>query len=70
MHGSIAIEWHQQKDAFMLDVTIPANTKATVELPIGKVYESNKLWDVKSLQTEHGKICVTIGSGNYHFVVK
>ena len=70
VHGSIAIEWHQQKDAFMLDVTIPANTKATVELPMGKVYESNKLWDVKSLQTEHGKTCVTIGSGNYHFVVK
>jgi hypothetical protein len=70
VYGSIKTEWHQQKDAFVIDVTIPANTTATVELPAGMVYENNKLWPVKDAKTEQGKTLIIIGSGTYHFVVK
>lgn len=33
VYGLISVSWKKSKDAFMMDVTIPANTKATIFFP-------------------------------------
>ena len=35
-HGPIEIEWRQTTAAFELDVTVPAGTEASIELPNGE----------------------------------
>jgi len=75
--GLISTEWKRDNETFSLDVSIPANTSATVYIPAEKesdVQESGKLAskcnDVKFLKLEKGSAVYEIGSGNFHFVSK
>lgn len=71
LYGTIISEWKKEGDAFILNVTIPANTKATIYLPgaAGKqVTESGKA--VKVTSYSKGAAIVKAGAGRYEFVVK
>jgi alpha-L-rhamnosidase len=74
IHGRIRTEWHQTAGKFDLQVTLPANTTATVYLPaknINSVTENGKSLaktaGVKSAKMEADRAVLKIGSGDYHF---
>lgn len=75
IHGRIATDWKINGSKFVLDVTVPANTKATVSIPSASsadVTESGssveKADGIKFLRQEQNKTIVEVGSGTYHFV--
>jgi len=75
VRGRISSEWHQSAGKFDLQVTIPANTTATVYLPaknLKSVREAGKdlaaVAGVKSAKMEANRAVLEIGSGDYHFV--
>jgi alpha-L-rhamnosidase len=77
MYGPVVSAWKLDGDTFTLDVTVPANTRATVTLPTsdpGKVTENGKSLNqaegVSNVRIENGKVCCETGAGRYSFVVK
>lgn len=76
IHGLIQTDWKKSID-FELNLQIPVNTRATVEIPAtlkDLVFESGKSLDkiahLKILERTSEKLIVSIGSGAYHFKVK
>jgi alpha-L-rhamnosidase len=74
IHGTIVSKWKVEGGSFSLDVTIPANTTATVYLPttnFASVKESGNGVangsDIKSAPSDHGTTGYEIGSGEYRF---
>ena len=74
IHGKIATAWQLDGSALQLDVTIPANTTATVYVPAkdaAAVTESGKptgkVEGVKFLRMENGAAVYEVGSGYYRF---
>jgi alpha-L-rhamnosidase len=77
IHGMIATDWILKNDTFKLDVTIPANTTATVYIPADsaeyvteggrKISEADA---VQFLRIENGCAIFTVGSGRYQFESK
>ncbi len=74
-YGKISVHWKIAEGKFMMDVEIPANTKAVVYLPAPSaesIFESGKpLAELKELvvKGKEGKyIVLQVGSGIYHFV--
>jgi len=74
IHGRIVSEWNIEGDALFLNVEIPANTTATVEIPCSdpaSVLESGKpIAKVKGIRPgkmNNGALEVEIGSGVYRF---
>ncbi len=72
IRGKILSEWQVTSGEFRLNLTIPANSTATVSLPIaGNVLESGQpaaqSRGVKFLRTAGSRNVFEIGSGNYHF---
>jgi alpha-L-rhamnosidase len=63
MYGALASSWKREKGVFTLDVTVPANTTATVWVP-GKDAESKGL---KAARTENGAAVFEVTSGTYSF---
>ena len=77
IHGTIRSEWTKSAGRFTLDVTIPANTTATVSLPAadaGDITENGLPLDqvsgVKFLRMENGRALLAVASGSYEFAVK
>ena len=80
IHGRIISSWKDNKDVFTLEVSIPANTTASVILPSDKVeniLESDKplkklseTEGIKSVRSEEGQTTVKIDSGSYIFTVR
>jgi len=75
IHGKIATHWKLKGDVLKLDVTIPANTTATVYVPASSadsVTESGRPADqaegVEFIRAEDGLAVFRIASGKYHFV--
>jgi alpha-L-rhamnosidase len=75
VHGLIKSEWHQTFQQFSWVITVPANTKAFVYVPVRSgavVTESGKpvdqVADVKFLRREGRCAVYEVGSGNYRFV--
>lgn len=75
--GLITSEWKQNNGEFSLEVSIPANTTATVYVPAEKgsvILESgkplSKTKGVKSVYIDNKSVIVEVESGNYHFVTK
>src|SRR6267378_1447033 len=75
IHGRISSSWKRAKDHFELDVSIPANTSATVYLPAAPnaaITESGKslsnVAGVKPIRQDSGNAILSIESGTYHFV--
>ncbi len=74
VRGEIACSWRREGDEFTLEVTIPANTTATVYVPgdgAGGVAESGKLATtsegVKFLRQEGDRAVYAVESGKYKF---
>ena len=74
VHGMIVSNWRREKNVFMLDVTIPTNTTATVYVPaqtVQSVTESgcpaSKTQGVKYLRMESGHAVFAVESGKYAF---
>jgi alpha-L-rhamnosidase len=69
-YGLIVSDWKKDTNTFELNVTIPANSTATIYLPATKT--SVVIKDGKAIATvfKVGRAIVKIGSGNYQFVVK
>jgi alpha-L-rhamnosidase len=76
-YGPIKSYWSKEDDKFNWQVTIPANTTATVYVPADSadaVLEGGKpagdSEGVKFVRMDDGRAVFTIGSGDYHFEVK
>jgi len=74
IHGRIMSNWKREGGKLTMEVTIPANTTATVYVPAkdaAGVTESGKLAakadGVKSLRMEHNAAVYAVGSGTYRF---
>ncbi len=74
IHGRIATSWKLDGKHLALEVTVPANTTATVCVPatgVANVRESDKpvaqATGVKFLRQEEGKVFFEVGSGTYKF---
>lgn len=73
-YGKIKSNWHFDDDQFILDVSIPHNTTATVFLPfkdieLVKISSNGRsvLDDIRLLQTEKNIAIYEVGSGIYKF---
>ncbi|MEI6195016.1 MAG: glycoside hydrolase family 78 protein [Verrucomicrobiota bacterium] len=74
IHGRITSNWRLQNGRFELETTIPANTTATVYLPLSraeKITESGrplaKVKDIRLLRVEDGWVVIVVESGSYCF---
>ncbi|MCX6897136.1 MAG: glycoside hydrolase family 78 protein [Verrucomicrobia bacterium] len=77
LHGRIVSDWKHEREKLVLDVTIPANTTATVFIPAkgaADVTEGGKplgkVQGVKFLRAEDNCVVLAVESGVYHFVAK
>jgi alpha-L-rhamnosidase len=77
INGKIASDWRLEDGTFTLNVTIPANTTATVYMPAesaGGITESGRpatsAEGVRFLRIKQGKAVFAVGSGNYEFESK
>ena len=73
-YGRIVSNWKLEAGRLTMDVTVPANTTATIYVPVKEaagVTESGKPADkaegVKFLRMENNAVVYAVGSGNYHF---
>jgi hypothetical protein len=73
-HGRVSVRWERQGGTFLLNVTIPANTTATVWLPARAdvpVLEGGAAADgrpgVRFLRREGDRALYAVGSGSYAF---
>jgi alpha-L-rhamnosidase len=76
IHGRIATEWKTENGVLTLAVGIPANTTATVHLPVANAAgatESGKpvaqAEGVKFLRSEAGESLFEVGAGEYRFAM-
>jgi alpha-L-rhamnosidase len=77
IYGRISSAWRRTKDQFELDVSIPANTTATVYLPAYDLYRVteghvplNETKGVEVLSADRERVALSIESGDYHFAIK
>ncbi|HMP84495.1 MAG TPA: alpha-L-rhamnosidase C-terminal domain-containing protein, partial [Verrucomicrobiota bacterium] len=77
MRGPVAVRWDRNGDAFKLNVTIPANTTATVYLPAKAAdsvresgVEAGSSAGVKFLRQEKDRAVYAVESGRYTFESK
>ncbi|GCE18531.1 glycoside hydrolase family 78 protein [Dictyobacter kobayashii] len=77
IHGKISSAWRIEGDTLIYEVTIPANTTATVALPASaseQVLEGElpaaQAEGVALVQEEEDRVLFEIGSGTYHFQVR
>jgi alpha-L-rhamnosidase len=73
-YGRIVSNWKRDDEGFVMDVTIPCNTTATVYIPSDnpdKVSENNlpvgKIPGARLIRQDNGRTILQVGSGNYHF---
>ena len=81
--GKVVSNWKKEADSFTFEVTIPANTTATIALPFNgfenvTVYDGNeKIWEnnayvegvsgIHGVTRENDRLVVKTGSGDYQF---
>ena len=69
-YGMIISEWNATDDEFDWNITIPANTTATLYIPVKEVpeiIESGNIYEVPENMTQDGLSEINITSGSYHF---
>jgi len=77
IHGTIASEWSLKENVLQMQVTVPANTTATVSIPaesVDDITESGRPLDesegVAFLRMENGAAVCEVESGVYQFMSK
>lgn len=73
--GKIEVSWSKTGDEFSLEVTVPANSSATITIPFGKMITENnvEVKDVKGIKVlgvENNKTKIQVPSGKYSFMSK
>lgn len=76
-HGPITAAWRTDGRRFEYDVSLPANTSATVWMPAAAAAQVRERGrpvlrhrDVRVVGQEHGRVGLAIGSGTYRFVAQ
>jgi alpha-L-rhamnosidase len=76
-YGIAASQWKTDSSTLWMDVTIPANTTATIYIPAKNsenISEGGKplsnLKEARILNADSEYIPVEVGSGSYHFIVR
>ena len=72
-YGLIKSEWVKTADVFDWQINIPANTTATIYLPVRdrpEILESGSVFEMEEGTTQGGIIEITLTSGSYHFISK
>ena len=74
-HGPIVSNWEREEEGFNYEVQVPANTTATVLLPVGaQILESGidpeKAEGISSVMQNKDNTVIEIKSGKYQFSVK
>ncbi|WP_295768274.1 family 78 glycoside hydrolase catalytic domain [uncultured Mucilaginibacter sp.] len=70
-YGIISTKWKKKGGTFLLDVEIPANSRATVYLPVAQTAKlSMNGKAVQATGYENGKAIMKVGSGTYHLEAK
>ena len=69
-YGKVVSEWTKSDEKFNWNITIPANSTASVYLPTNTDSKITKNGEVVSVESKQGYTLVNIGSGNYEFIVK
>jgi alpha-L-rhamnosidase len=67
MYGRIASHWRRENGRFLLDVTIPPNTTATVHVPAENAAAVKKPEGARLLKFENGQAVFEVPSGTYSF---
>lgn len=74
-HGLIKSEWKNSVDRFEWNISIPANTSATVYIPANSVEEIREsglaiadIKEIKFIKAEDGAVILEIPSGDYYFL--
>ena len=77
INGKITSDWRLEDSTFKLNVTIPANTEATVSMPAESavgITESGQpateAEGVRFIRIKQGKAVFAVGSGQYEFESK
>ncbi len=77
IHGKIVSDWKIEDHTFTLNITIPANTTATVHVPAKKATDvseggrpTSTAKGLKFLRMENGRAVFSVDSGSYQFVSK
>lgn len=69
-YGMIKSDWKKQNNTFDWKINIPANTKATVYLPVGNSSHVKENGAILSVKQVDGRLKVDLGSGTYYFEVE
>jgi alpha-L-rhamnosidase len=70
-YGVISTDWKKNKNDFEIEVNIPANTTASLYLPIYGNQSVKELSGIrfKDLGKERGRAKIAVGSGHYNFKI-
>ncbi len=72
-YGTVSNSWKIDSNQFIMDIEIPANTRATVFIPASNaaaIIESGKPLSIQNIKvdaTQDSYVEVEVGSGKYHF---
>ncbi len=76
-YGTIRSSWRKEGDKFILNISVPVNSKATVYIPTSsknKIFESGKelynTTEIKILKQELSNLILEVPAGNYEFISK
>lgn len=70
-YGKIGSHWNRSGDTLSWQITIPANTTATVKLPSAfKLQTGGNQSGVHAVKESEGVLVIELGSGNYDFEFK
>ena len=67
IRGKIVSDWKREGDKFVLKVTIPANTTATIYVPARSASDVTESSHAKLLWEDNGRVVYEVGSGEYTF---
>ena len=66
-YGQVSSAWERDGRSFHLDVTVPANTTATVYVPVLRGSNASATAGARLLRTEDGYAVYAVGSGRWQF---
>ena len=67
IRGKIVSDWRRDGENFVLEVTIPANTTATIYVPARSAADVIDNSNAKMLWEDNGRVVYEVGSGEYTF---
>ena len=73
-YGKAGISWKHEEDKYIMDITVPVGTNATIYVPtddINKLKEGstniNQSKEIQIKSTDSKQVVLNVGSGSYHF---